>query len=110
MLLFATIHGTTQQVSPEGEITTYCELLLSDPLQATRFNITRFNAQQHNQLNELKGKEVIIGLNARKTSSGADYWQMTKMPVLAQQTEQPTPKTTEQPHKQNLFGNQTKAA
>lgn len=91
MLLLATIHGTTEQTNNEGEILKYCELLTSHPLQATRFNVTKFNATQFQKLEELKGQDVIIGLEQRKTTSGANYWQMTKFPELATPTTQPQP-------------------
>jgi hypothetical protein len=111
MLLHATIHGITEQTNNEGEITIYCELLLTDPLQATRFNVTKFNAAQFQKLQALTGKKVLIGLNQRKTSSGTDYWAMTKFPEPFQE-QQAAPKaetTAETPQKNNhLFG--TKAA
>lgn len=99
MLLIATIHGTTDQTNNDGEILKYCELLTSHPLQATRFNVTKFNAQQFQQLESFKGQEVIIGLEQRKTSSGANYWQMTKFPELVNKPEpvKETPQLTEAP-------------
>lgn len=113
MLVHATIYGTTETVNADGETTIHCELLLTDPLQATRFNVTKFNAAQFQKLTALINQKVLIGLQQRKTSSGTDYWQMTKFPELYNQPQQQAPKSeaTETAPKNNpLFGSSTKAA
>ena len=108
MLLIATIHGTVEQTNNDGEILKYCELLTSHPLQATRFNVTKFNAQQFQKLEALKGQEVIIGLEQRKTTNGANYWQMTQFPEPRQPvTQKEPPKPDETKPKAGIFNTTT---
>lgn len=86
MLVIVELRDITEEFSNDGSALLYQEFLFSDPLEAGRVNVTKYDAARLNQLREFQGKKVLTGLRIRKTSNGSDYYSFTRSPVLANPT------------------------
>lgn len=81
MLTIIEIRSILEQPSSDGTISKFQQFLFQDPEEAGRFNITTWDAQRISRYQTLKGQTCLIGLQKRKTSSGSDYYLVTKDPV-----------------------------
>lgn len=81
MLTIVEIRSIVDQPSNDGTSTKYQQFLLQDPEEAGRVNISTWDAQRISRYQALKGQTCLIGLQKRKTSSGAEYYFVTKDPI-----------------------------
>jgi hypothetical protein len=89
MLVIIELKDITSVQNNDGSVRMFQEFLFSDPLEAGRVNVTKFDAERLTQLRDLKDKKVLIGLEHRTTDTGIRYWSITRPPVLAAPTSKP---------------------